>query len=374
MQGPQSFIAEAWTELAIGICFICLRLYFRATQVGFRGMTLDDFLVVVAGIFYVVETLAAHLIVAAWKGMGNNNFSSEQRKASAPGDVNWQHAVRGSKGHVVGWFMYTGLIWTLKGCWTIYYSRMTNGLRKMDMRIKVAWLLNGTTYLAAVCMILFKCWPLNRQWQIYPDPGNNCYPGASTLNVCFITALNTVTDIYLMAIPIPIICKAKLNLKKKISLFILFSGGWIVVIFGILRCVTLVTVPPTSPSESGQWSVRESFVAMLVSNAPMVFPLLKRWSNAALGLSSSHPSHTARSYPLDGYGSRTRENRKKSGFKHPLSIPMDTMGMAWASDEAIVKKDGEVEGEERKGGRERGVRVDGGIAILKTREYMVTEE
>lgn len=42
----------------------------------------------------------------------------------------------------------------------------------MDVRIKVAWMLNGSTYIAAVCMILFKCWPLHRQWQIYPDPGS----------------------------------------------------------------------------------------------------------------------------------------------------------------------------------------------------------
>jgi len=141
---------------------------------------------------------------------------------------------------------------------------------------------------------------------------------------------------------------------------------------------------------------------MLVSNAPMVFPLLKRWTNTALGLSSSHGSNTAGSFPLDGYdnsnqmdgSSKMRSSRKKSGFRHPLSIPMDTMGTAWASDEAIVKS-GDVEvgsggkrsGEERmESGRpfssERGSRSDGraggggmgGIAILKTREYKVTEE
>lgn len=73
-------------------------------------------------------------------------------------------------------------------------------------------------------------------------------------------ALNTITDIFLMAIPLPvstlcwpcyyqvtdtnwqIIWKARLDTKRKISLMILFSGGWIVIIFGILRCVTLVTV------------------------------------------------------------------------------------------------------------------------------------
>jgi len=42
----------------------------------------------------------------------------------------------------------------------------------MDMRIKIAWILNATTYVAVACMVAFKCWPLHRQWQIYPDPGS----------------------------------------------------------------------------------------------------------------------------------------------------------------------------------------------------------
>jgi hypothetical protein len=45
-----NFIAEAWSELAIGVVFIFLRLYFRYTQVGLRGMALDDFLMIFAGV------------------------------------------------------------------------------------------------------------------------------------------------------------------------------------------------------------------------------------------------------------------------------------------------------------------------------------
>ncbi|KAF2026773.1 hypothetical protein EK21DRAFT_115504 [Setomelanomma holmii] len=249
-----NFIIEAWSELAIGIVFIFLRLYFRFTQT-----------------FYTIETIAAHMIVAVWLGMGNNNFTQEQRAALEPKSQLWRFAVYGSKTHIVGWFMYTGMMWTLKSCWTIYYSRMADGIQKMDIRIKVAWLLNGTTYLAAI------------------------------------------------------ILKACLDTKKKFSLVVLFSGGWIVIIFGILRCVTLVTVGPTEPSESGQWSVRESFVAILVSNAPMVFPLLKRWTYTTVVW---------------------ERKRKDSAYKHPLSIPNDT---AWGSDEAIVKTQQEEVGEEGSG-------------------------
>lgn len=275
--------------------------------------------------------------------MGTNNFTPEQRKTLVPGSDVWNQAVNGSKTHIFGWFVYTALMWTLKSCWTIYYSRMRNGLKRVDVRIKVAWFLNGTSYIAAVCMIVFKCWPLHRQWQIYPDPGDNCYPGASKLNVTFISVLNISTDLYLMAIPLPIIYRAHLDIKRKISLMILFSGGWIVISFGILRCVTLVTVGPTEPSESGQWSVRESFLAVLVSNAPMVFPLVKRWSCAAMGIVSTTRKNSKGSFPLDDF-SKSRQSKRtvershertsrEHRIMHPLSIPNDT---AWGSDDAII--------------------------------------
>jgi hypothetical protein len=53
MQPAASFIAEAWAELAIGICFVGLRLYFRYSQVGLRGMSLDDFLMILAGVHWI---------------------------------------------------------------------------------------------------------------------------------------------------------------------------------------------------------------------------------------------------------------------------------------------------------------------------------
>ena len=49
-----NFIAEAWSELAIALVFICLRLYFRLTQTGWRGMTWDDLLMVFAGVSTMV--------------------------------------------------------------------------------------------------------------------------------------------------------------------------------------------------------------------------------------------------------------------------------------------------------------------------------
>ncbi|KAF1968737.1 hypothetical protein BU23DRAFT_572133 [Bimuria novae-zelandiae CBS 107.79] len=267
-------------------------------------MTSDGYLMVLAGTFYLAETIAAHFFVAVYLGMANNNVLPERRAILDPDSLEWRYTVNGSKTHIIGWFTYTGIFWTLRCCWTLYYTRLTDGVQRMDIRIKIA----GT------CMVVFKCWPLHRQWQIHPNPGNNCYPGASKLQISFVMAINTITDMYLMAIPVP---------------------------FG-----------PTQPSESGQRSVRESFLAVVISNGPMVFPLFKRWIYAATGMVSSHrKSSKSAFYPLDsvnkngerkhtGASSGGQSCSKRSrGFQHPLSMPNDT---AWGSDEAnvTVKKDG----------------------------------
>lgn len=88
-----------------------------------------------------------------------------------------------------------------------------------------------------------------------------CQPAYSFLQVIFLMGCDTITDLYLMAIPIPvrlnlqvihcreflivrpqIIWNARLDIKRKVYLLILFSLGWGVIIFSIVRCILLVTV------------------------------------------------------------------------------------------------------------------------------------
>lgn len=44
------FTIEAWTELALAVLSIFLRLYFSITQRGWTALNLDDYLMVVAGV------------------------------------------------------------------------------------------------------------------------------------------------------------------------------------------------------------------------------------------------------------------------------------------------------------------------------------
>lgn len=50
----------------------------------------------------------------------------------------------------------------------------------MRWRVRFAYILIGTTYIATVLSILLGCHPMHKNWQIYPNPGS-AFPDHSTL-------------------------------------------------------------------------------------------------------------------------------------------------------------------------------------------------
>lgn len=65
------------------------------------------------------------MVVAFWAGFANNGMTEEQRAALDPSSTEYTLRVNGSKTHVTGLLLYATLLWLLKGCWVIYYARLT---------------------------------------------------------------------------------------------------------------------------------------------------------------------------------------------------------------------------------------------------------
>ncbi|KAL2878316.1 hypothetical protein SGCOL_006285 [Colletotrichum sp. CLE4] len=192
-----------------------------------------------------------------------------------------------------------------------------------------AMIIMPITYVACLLVAFMKCIPFQNQWQINPSPGNSCMPAVSVLQTTFVMAMNTVTDFYLMAIPLPMVWKSHLPWRKKVTLMIMFSGGFLEMTFGILRCVSILTVGDTDPAQSGYWSVRESFVSVVLTNMPMVYPLFKSVIDKSRNASTNKSGAMG-----DSQGYRLGSYPGKQGPRsHPLSIPNET---TWGSDEHIV--------------------------------------
>lgn len=191
-------------------------------------------------------------------------------------------------------------------------------------------------------------------------------PAISYIQTIFVMVMNIITDFYLMAIPVPLVWKSHLHWRKKVTLTLMFSGGFLEMAFGVLRCVSILTVrqscllPPVprcpatankachrqvgdrDPAQSGYWSVRESFVSFVLTNMPMLYPLFKNLiEKVGSSISLSNTNGASGRAPSNGQVYRLGsypENRSKPRNKDPHPLPEDTR---FGSDEHIILPCGE---------------------------------
>ncbi|KAF1964295.1 hypothetical protein BU23DRAFT_493064 [Bimuria novae-zelandiae CBS 107.79] len=370
-----SFTTEAFTLLSIAIVAVGLRSYARISTVGLRGLCFDDYLMPCAAVIYALETATAYAVGAWWFGLANNGMTDEQRQALDPKSHEYHLRVGGSKTQLVGWSLYTLLLWTLKLCMCHFYSRLTSGIHHLQIRVKVGYIIIAATYIATELSILLGCHPLSKNWQINPDPGNHCQPAISKIDLYVTVVLNVVTDMYLMSIPMPMLWRAQLSTRTKISLILIFGGGVFVMMAGILRCALIIKDPVGGAQAAGSWACRETFVAVIIGNAPMIYPLCRHTLQRVYSTLSVHRSGYSRSdsHPSGSLPLKSRlsapARRGKLRSVNPLPTTLnDGDDEDWGSRARIVEAGGDgVEGHEGVGVR-AGVKADAdreGITVTR---------
>ncbi|OTA97872.1 hypothetical protein M434DRAFT_64830 [Hypoxylon sp. CO27-5] len=389
MSSEEAFIQEVWGLQGTAYLVVALRYYHRISSLGWRSLASDDAIMLLATVVYTAESVMAYLVVAYWKGLANNAMTDAQRAVLSPESQEWHLRVNGSKTHVVGLLLYTTLLWLLKACWLVYYARLTDGV--MHIRRVIHWgiVILAATYISSLLVAFFKCIPFNHQWQINRATIYHCMPAISTLQTVYVMIMNTLTDFYLMAIPLPVVWNSHLPWRKKLVLLVMFSGGFLEMAFGIVRCVSILTLGDIDPAQSGYWSVRESFVSFVLTNMPMIYPMFRRFIEKSRSLSRSKATSQgdSRGYKLESLSGRI----EAGGKRQQTSVPGHVM---WDSKDNIVDRehgtpsDGEdtsldlphhstggVSFEEENGIPPGLARSTGGVnRILITKEYTVTEE
>ncbi|KAL2757019.1 hypothetical protein ACRALDRAFT_1081040 [Sodiomyces alcalophilus JCM 7366] len=245
-KAAQEFYREVWILLGVAFLVIVLRTYARYRAVGFRNFQPDDYLVWLALTFYGIESGLAYSVGAWAKGLANNGMTDEERAALSPDDPEYQLRVMGSIIQLCGWSSYAMVLWSLKSALLVLYMRLTNGLaRSYLIRIYIGF---------GVVVIV---------WGYY--------------------IFNVLTDLYLLSIPLPLLWGTRLKPYKKVGMIILFGGGIFVIVCATLRCVYIVTDPINGAQLAGSWAVRETFVAVVTTNLPVIFPLVKGWVTPMIG-------------------------------------------------------------------------------------------
>ncbi|KAK8044166.1 hypothetical protein PG993_004190 [Apiospora rasikravindrae] len=327
---------EAWILLSLGVWIIGLRIWVRWEMVGIRNFALDDYLVCITGLVFIAETVAAYLVGALFDGLTNSYMTDEQRARLDPNSNEFYKRVWGSKIQVLGWSLYALILWSLKLCLATSYKRLfpetysaRTTIKNSRLRINVAYYMLGGTYLIVALSILLSCQPFPKFWQIYPNPGNVCQPTISSVYVLVVVILNVLTDAYLISIPLPLLWQVNIGLRKRLPLMALFSGGLFIAIAGSIRAHVILNSGPEGAAEGSRWAVRETFVAIVVTNMPFIHPkvraILQAYKWTKNWVTGSSRSRSGRSADRTGTGAGTASGSKSQTRSRKGAFPLQSM-------------------------------------------------
>ncbi|KAG5982187.1 hypothetical protein E4U55_002205 [Claviceps digitariae] len=303
------FQVEAWTEFGIGILILLVRIAYRTSLVGWEWQG-DDYFAVAAVFFLTGETLVLELI-----GRWGSIVGMTEAKALDLTKSERVSIVRGSKAVIAGWCLYISLIWCLKACVLFFYRRLTL-VTKQKRLVYIAAVACVFSYLAAIGVVLLRCLPFERNWQIWPQTGDEC--SSQTQIFLSLVITNVSTDLLILYIPLPLLWVVKLPLSRKIIYGFWLTTGIFVVAASLLRCVSSFR-KSSDVDLSAIWATRETFVGVISVNAPILGPwIIRKFSFIARSVISSREqsSNDANSKPK-GFpvGATDRKNYELNRLK-----------------------------------------------------------
>ncbi|KAL8775714.1 MAG: hypothetical protein Q9209_000210 [Squamulea sp. 1 TL-2023] len=136
--------------------------------------------------------------------------------------------------------MYAAFLWTAKFTVSEFLKRLSSQVWRQRYEYVlqfIRWFL-AVTFAAVVIATLAECQPFNHYWQVVPSPGAKCRQGYAQLIT--MGSSDVITDLLLVAFPIPIVLKSHMAAKRKVSLILLFSLSLILIAITVYRVVEVI--------------------------------------------------------------------------------------------------------------------------------------
>ncbi|KAI9746072.1 MAG: hypothetical protein M1818_000753 [Claussenomyces sp. TS43310] len=273
------FARESWSLYSFGMLVIILRLYAQISQRGIKHLEIDDWLMVLVACLYT--TIITTLNVSN-SFEGTNCYPPELFQTFDAADI--QNRILGSKVELVSeqvfdpilWFIWfkhkamLNLIYVIKACLLLLYGRLTLGLKE---RLYVKWLAVYVVcgWVGSQMAFFIPCRPFKENYAV-PPPTLQC----ATLQDYLITqaSFNISSDCLMLLIPIPLVVRMQVPWRRKLGILIVFSLGIFVILSAVLSKYD--SLSNIYSSEFIFWYSREAFVAVYVSNIPIIWPLVRR--------------------------------------------------------------------------------------------------
>lgn len=133
-------------------------------------------------------------------------------------------------------FLYYTAECVLKAAYLAFYADLYSRVRtKRRLAIWIAGAVWAVTYLCAFLVLFTYCSPFEQNWR--PDGTNPRCPVLFNVPTFFLlSAVNIVSDIAILIVPLLIISSMTLGRTEKVSLALVFSIGTISIAASVVRC------------------------------------------------------------------------------------------------------------------------------------------
>ncbi|KFA52603.1 hypothetical protein S40293_07221 [Stachybotrys chartarum IBT 40293] len=285
-----SVVVEMWAWYALTVLVVIARLRLQA----------DDWL--------MVFTICVHtaLLVIVWiqTYTPTNLLNPAEPVVLTPEEIRLREY--GSKLVLVTEHLQMLVIWSVKGCLLIMYSRLTTSLRQ-HLLVKIVAVYVVLSFIVMEILWFVWCRPFHYYWKV-PPPNRKSSSYPTTLDKAMLTwswfvvncsaetnhmitnaVFNLSSDIMILCIPMPVFLQSQLPVKKKIILCGVFGLG----IFTIVAAILSKYYSLGSPYGTQWifWYIREVSTAIITANLPLTWTLLQ----SLFGLSSFYSSKFGKS-------------------------------------------------------------------------------
>ncbi|KAJ4184078.1 hypothetical protein NW767_013302 [Fusarium falciforme] len=309
-----AFVTEIWTWYALTWVIVICRMISRRMLLGsIKKLQVEDYLMLFAMITDTVLMVGMSIVSRT----SSNLIDPNDKHVMSQAEID--ERVRGSKWVLVVEQMQIITIWTMKYCLLLMYNRLTMSLRQ-NIAVKfVAGYVTVGLILMEILYLGVWCRPFNQFWAV---PPKNTQCATQTNHLIVNTVLNISSDVMIILIPMPIFLKSQLPLKRKLVLIGVFALGAFTILSAILSKFYSFNEP--FGSNWTFWYVRESSTALLTSNLPYIWTLLRRLFNlgsfngSSYGKRSTNPSTAFRSNFTNHRSGVRSQVRAEGGTLHRL--------------------------------------------------------
>ncbi|KAI8656867.1 hypothetical protein NCS56_01292100 [Fusarium sp. Ph1] len=153
--------------------------------------------------------------------------------------------VIGQKLTFADWLVYLLYIWSLKSTLLAMFARLAKDLPREELILKIVTGYTTFAFIGTAISHICVCLPVHKSWQVVPYPGDAC--ALRNLNYYLVSFFNASSDLAIIAVPVPIIFKARIPLWRRLLLASLLCSGIFVVIATILHSFYFLNIPGVKP-------------------------------------------------------------------------------------------------------------------------------